>query len=359
MAHTLADLAERVGGRLAGPGDLCITGVASIAHARPGELTFATNDQNWKKCLSSLAAAAIVPLQITPADSLPTIHVADPEAAFAEIATLFRRRINRHCCGVSPRAIVSPTAKIASSASIYPGAFVGDGAVIGARTRIMPNAVVMEHCQIGDDVTIFPNATLYENTIVGDRCIIHAGAVLGAYGFGYRTVQNQHQLVPQLGNVVLGSDVEIGANTTIDRGTYDATTIGDGTKIDDQVMIGHNSRIGRHNLLCSQVGIAGSCRTGDYVVMAGQVGLADHLDIGDHVVLGAKAGVMHSIEPNQHYLGAPATPIREQLLVYASMQKLPELRRIVSRLEKQMAALTQAAAAEPTSDQTACQRDAA
>ena len=139
----------------------------------------------------------------------------------------------------------------------------------------------MAGSQIGPDVTIFPNAVLYENTVVGPRCVIHAGAVLGAYGFGYYCVDGRHQLSAQLGNVVLGADVEIGAGTTIDRGTYGPTIIGEGTKIDNQVMVAHNCRIGRHNMLCSQVGIAGSTTTGDYVVMAGQVGVRDHVHIGD------------------------------------------------------------------------------
>jgi UDP-3-O-[3-hydroxymyristoyl] glucosamine N-acyltransferase len=361
MSFTLASIAETIGGQLFGPAEIPVTGAASIAHVRPGEITFATNEQNWKNCLTSLATAAIVPCDSPIDERLPTIHVAEPEKAFIEIAKLFRAQVARQPIGQSPRASISPTAKIAASASIYPGAFIGEGVEIGERSRIMPNVSIMENCRIGNDVTIFPNAVLYENTVVGDRCLIHAGVVLGAVGFGYRTHAGQHHLSQQLGNVVLGTDVEIGANTTIDRGTYDSTTIGDGTKIDDQVMIGHNTQVGKHNLFCSQVGIAGSCRTGDYVVMAGQVGLADHLKIGDHVVLGAKAGVMHSIEPNQHYLGAPAMPIREQLLIFASMQKLPELRRAVSKLTKRIEELQRTAAttqSTPT-DTSHDQREAA
>jgi UDP-3-O-[3-hydroxymyristoyl] glucosamine N-acyltransferase len=212
----------------------------------------------------------------------------------------------------------------------------------------MPNVVIMEHCRIGDDVTLFPNVTLYENTIVGDRCLLHAGVVLGAYGFGYKTQGGRHHLSAQLGNVEIGDDVEIGANTTVDRGTFDATRVGTGTKIDDQVMIGHNCQIGEHNLLCSQVGIAGSCRTGNYVVMAGQVGIGDHIEIGDQVILGAKAGVMHSIDSQQHYLGIPATPIREQMQILASIQKLPEMRKQMARIQRQLAAGVEAAGSSAT-----------
>ena len=164
---------------------------------------------------------------------------------------------------------------------VYPFATIGDDVTIGAGSTIHSGVHIMAGSRIGEDVTIFPNAVLYENTVVGARCLIHAGAVLGAYGFGYEQVDGRHQLSAQLGNVELGADVEVGAGTTIDRGTYGPTVIGEGTKIDDQVMVAHNCRIGRHNMLCSQVGIAGSTTTGDYVVMAGQVGVRDHVNIGD------------------------------------------------------------------------------
>jgi UDP-3-O-[3-hydroxymyristoyl] glucosamine N-acyltransferase len=199
----------------------------------------------------------------------------------------------------------------------------------------------LENCKIGSNVILFPGAVLYENTVIGDRSIIHAGAVLGAYGFGYRTQHGQHHRSAQLGNVIIGRDVEIGANTTIDRGTFDSTIIGDGTKMDDQVMIGHNCRIGKHNLLCSQVGIAGSCQTGDYVVMGGQVGIGDHLAIGERAQLGAKAGVMQNIPSGQHYLGIPATPVRKQMQILACKAKLPEMRRQLAELAHQISEIEQ------------------
>ena len=191
-----------------------------------------------------------------------------------------------------------------------------DGVQIGSGSVIFPNTTVMENVCIGKNVTVYPNVTIYENTIIGDRSTIHAGAVLGAFGFGYKSGDDGHVLSAQLGNVVLGEDVEIGANTTIDRGTYDSTTIGNGSKLDNLVMIGHNCAIGDHNLLCSQVGIAGSSQTGDYVVMAGQVGLADHLTIGDRAQIGAQSGLMHNVEPNQVMFGSPAKPMRELSLIH-------------------------------------------
>ena len=188
-------------------------------------------------------------------------------------------------------------------------------------------------------MTIFPNAVLYENTVVGPRCLIHANAVLGAYGFGYGFADGRHVLSAQLGNVVLEADVEVGAGSTIDRGTYGPTLIGEGTKIDDLVMVAHNCRIGRHNMLCSQVGIAGSTTTGDYVVMAGQVGVRDHVHIGDRAVLGAMAGVTNDVPEGSRMIGIPATPERDQKVKQAAFSKLPEMRRQLKQLQRTVEAL--------------------
>jgi UDP-3-O-[3-hydroxymyristoyl] glucosamine N-acyltransferase len=217
---------------------------------------------------------------------------------------------------------------------VYPGATVGDDVVVGNGTKIYAGVHLLAGCRIGANVTIYPGAVLYENTIVGDRCIIHANAVLGAYGFGYVTVEGRHKLSEQLGYVILGDDVEIGACSTIDRGTYGPTTIGEGTKIDNLVMIAHNCRIGRHNMICSQVGIAGSTTTGDYVVMAGQVGVRDHVDIGNQVVLGAKAGVMNSIPDGETYVGIPATPFQDQKQKQVVWARLPEMRKQLRQLQR-------------------------
>ena len=235
--------------------------------------------------------------------------------------------------------MVSETAKIADDVCIHPGAVIMDHVEIGSGSVIFPNVTVMENVVIGQDVRIFPGATLYEKTVVGHRAIIHAGAVLGAFGFGYKSNDGVHRLSAQLGNVVIGNDVEIGANTTIDRGTYDSTTIGQGSKLDNMVMVGHNCIIGEHNLLCSQVGIAGSCETGDYVVMGGQVGLADHLKVGSQVSIGAKSGLMHDIESGQKFFGIPARPAREEMRIVANRAKLPEMRKQLKDLQKLVARL--------------------
>jgi UDP-3-O-[3-hydroxymyristoyl] glucosamine N-acyltransferase len=205
---------------------------------------------------------------------------------------------------------------------------------IGGRTVIHSGVRLDPGCRIGADVTIYSNAVLYEGTVVGERTMIHAGAVLGAYGFGYDSTSRGHRLCPQLGNVEIGCDVEIGACTTIDRGTFGPTRIGDGTKIDNLVMIAHNCQIGRHNMLCAQVGLAGSCVTGDFVVMAGQVGVRDHLRIGDQATIGAKSGVMGHVKPKTTVVGLPATDIREQMNRQASWARMPDLREQVQKQEQ-------------------------
>lgn len=346
MTSTLAELAALVGGEVAKnqpPGGTTqITGAATISAARPGDITLADSPDKLLRLAQSAASAVVVSKSLV-YEGLPAIRVDDVHAAFAKIVCHFRPQRTARRMGVSPHAFVSPTARLGADVEIHPGATVGDDVTIGAGSTIHSGVQLMPGCQLGEKVTIFPNAVLYENTVVGDRSIIHAGAVLGAYGFGYSLVEGRHQLSAQLGYVELGADVEIGAGATIDRGTYGPTVIGEGTKIDNLVMIAHNCRLGRHNLICSQVGIAGSTTTGDYVVMAGKAGVRDHVHIGDRAILGAQAGVSNDVPAGTMVFGSPARPEREQKLIFAAIHKLPEMRRefkalrsAVSRIEEQL-----------------------
>ena len=203
----------------------------------------------------------------------------------------------------------------------------------------------MRGARLGRDCVIHPNAVLYPDVVLGDRVEVHAGTVLGGDGFGYRTTGGRHAKIPHSGRLEVGDDVEIGSNCTIDRATFEATRIGEGTKIDNLVMIGHNNQIGRHNLLCGQVGIAGSCKTGDYVIMAGQAGIKDNTSIGSGVIVGAQAGVHRSVPDGQHVLGSPAIPVREQRRIFQMIARLPEMHRQLRELSAQIAMLTDVAAA--------------
>lgn len=335
MIITLREIADLIGGRLTGDGNLPITGAETIRDVHPGEITLADKPKLAIALAACSASAAIVPESFTPT-GMPYITVADVHRSFAKVVAFFRPPRKQRNIGVSPQAYVSPTAKIGLDVNIHPGASIGDDVEIGDGATIFSGAQVMAGSKIGEHVTLFPNVVLYENTVVGPRSVIHSGSVIGAYGFGYETVNGRHLLSAQLGNVEIGADVEIGACTTIDRGTYGPTVIGEGTKIDNQVMIAHNCRIGRHNILCSHVGIAGSCVTGDYVVLAGQVGIKDHVNIGDRAIVGAQSGVMCDIPTAAHYLGSPAMPERDQMHVYATQARLPEMRKQLKALQRMM-----------------------
>ncbi|HTU24108.1 MAG TPA: UDP-3-O-(3-hydroxymyristoyl)glucosamine N-acyltransferase [Pirellulales bacterium] len=337
MSATLGELATLVDGRVVGSPSIEVLGAATLLDAGPGDITFVDRDEKAEKLAATHARAAIIPAGF-PTDRLtmPAIAVADVHQAFTRIVQHFRPVRNSRRIGISPGAIVSPTAQIGQDVDIYPGATIGDDVVLASGATIHCGSHVMAGCRIGEGATLYPNVVLYENTVLGARTVIHAGCVIGSHGFGYRFVDGQHRPCAQLGNVEIGDDVEIGALTTIDRGTYGPTKIGDGTKIDNLVMIAHNCRIGRHNMICSQVGIAGSSSTGDHVVMAGQVGVRDHVTIGAGAVLGAMAGVANDVPAQARMLGSPAVPEREQKARFAAIAKLPELRKRVAALERSL-----------------------
>ncbi len=333
----LGQLAAMVDGTLVGP-DLPCGGASPPAEATAGQITMLDDPEGVESVKASLACAVVTNVDI---DCGPRskIVVQDPHRAFATIVAHFRPPIRKRIPGVG----VDSSAKIAPTAKIHPTATVAAGVVIGDGTLVMPGVVIMPHCVIGNNCILHPNVTLYEYTELADRVILHAGCVIGANGFGYRQENGKHIPSAQLGYVRIESDVEAGAGVTIDRGTYGATRIGEGTKIDNQVMIAHNCQIGRHNLLCSQVGIAGSCRTGDNVILAGQVGLKDHITLGDGAIVGAQAGVMNDLEGNEVYLGSPATSQRDQMQIFAVTRRLPEIRRDLKKLRSEVAELRSAA----------------
>jgi len=322
---TLSELCNLVDGRLEGE-DLVISGAAIQRDAKGGDITLADGDRRNHRLDTCKAAAVIAPEGVE-TENLPTIRVDDVHDAFTKIVTQFQATPQRTSTGISNQASVSDSARLGKNVTVHPMAVIGDEVEIGDDTVIHSGVQVMTGCRIAENVTIFPGAVLYENTVVGPRCIIHGGAVIGAYGFGYKMEAGRFILSAQLGNVVIESDVEVGACTTIDRGTYGSTRIGEGTKIDNQVMVAHNCSIGKHNMLCSQVGIAGSTTTGDYVVMAGQVGVRDHVHIGNRAVIGAKGGVTNDVADDSRLIGSPAIPEMVLKRQIAAVTRLPEMRR--------------------------------
>jgi UDP-3-O-[3-hydroxymyristoyl] glucosamine N-acyltransferase len=331
VALTVRELAELVHGQVLGDGGLVIRAARALPEAQPGHITFVEDDRHAARLAACPASAAVVSAAV-PANGKTLIRVADPFGAFVAIALRLHGRPEPAPCGIDPRAAVHATARFGPDPSVFPFAAVGEGSVVGARCRLHSGAVVGRFCRLGDDVTLHPGAVLYDGTVLGDRVTVHGNAVLGADGFGYRPQEGRHTKVPQLGHVEVGDDVEVGACTTIDRGTFQATRVGAGTKIDNLVQVAHNCQVGRHNLFVSQMGIAGSSSTGDYVIIAGQVGVTDHVHIGDRALIGAKAGVTKDVPPGQRMLGAPATPEREQKRILMSLEKLPELRKNLRRV---------------------------
>lgn len=335
MSLTVRQLAERVRGEVLGDADLPIFHARALADAQPGDITFVADAKHLAEWHTSRASAAVVPAGV-PVNGRPIIRVGDPLMAFAQIVRDFRHRPDETQATIDPCAHVHPTARLAAGVTVGPFVVIGEGAEVGANSVLHAGAVVGRFCKLGEQVTLFPHVVLYDDCVLGNRVMIHAGAVIGADGFGYRMVDGKHVKIPQLGSVEIEDDVEIGAGTTIDRGTFGPTRIGAGTKIDNQVQIGHNCHIGKHNVFVSQVGIAGSVTTGDYVVMGGQAGIADHITIGDRVQLGGKCGLFRDAPDDARLLGHPANPYQTQGRIWASLDKLPEMRLDVKRIKKHL-----------------------
>jgi len=333
---TVRDVAEWVQGEVVGDPGRVIRAAKPLSDSpRADEITVVLDEKYLSQFHASEAGAAVVD-QTVPLNGRTLVRVKDPLMAFVTIVQKLHVKPTPGWIGIHPTAVVHPTAKIGPDASVGPHVTVGEGSVIGARCRLQPGVSIGHHCKLGDDVALGPQVAIYDGCIIGHRVIIHASAVIGADGFGFRMVQGRHLKVPQVGNVEIGDDVEIGACTTIDRATFGTTRIGAGTKIDNQVQIAHNCQIGRHNVIAALCGIAGSVVTGDYVAMGGQVGIVDHCRIGDRTQLGAKSGVHKDIPADQKMLGAPAIPAADQLRVMSTLDKLPEIRKDVRQIKRHL-----------------------
>ncbi len=344
---TAREVAEMLHGQLVGNPHVEISDVQVVERAGPQHLTFIGDSRNLPRLRKSQALLAIAPESVlTELAEFPQITfvvVPEPEPAFLSVAGVLFPPRPRPRLGISPKASVAETARIGANTNIHPMAVIGDDVVIGCNCDIHSGVVIGNGCVLGDDVVLHPNTVLYDGVQIGSHVIIHASCVIGADGFGYRLVAGRHVHLPHYGTVVIESDVEIGAGTTIDRAKVGETVIGTGTRIDNQVMIGHNCRVGRHNLIVSQVGFAGSVTTGDYVICAGQVGVADHVNLGSGTVVGAKAGVHRDLPGGQTYLGSPAAPAAETTRQLMALKRLPDLRDAVKQLEKTVAALVKQA----------------
>ena len=335
---TVAQIADRLRGEVVGDASTAITGFAAADSARAGDLTFAEKETYLAAAEQGHAAAILVPRTFNSTKKV-LIRVANPRVAVARILPVFFPP-DEQPRGIHPSALIAPSAHIDSSAHIGPHCVVGAGVKLGARSVLMGGNHVGRDCQIGDDVCLFPNVVIYARCQIGHRVSIHAGTVIGSDGYGYVLDEGRHRKVLQVGNVVIHDDVEIGANTAIDRGALDSTVIGEGTKIDNLVHVAHNVVLGKHCLVMGQVGFAGSTRFGDYCVVASQSGIAGHLKIGNQVTIGAQSGVMRDIPDQETVMGAPAQPDKQTKRQWIAMQQLPEMIRRMRELEKKVEELT-------------------
>lgn len=335
MSFTAADIAKHLEGEVLGDPQTRLTRFAPVDRAQPGDLTFAETDEYFAQAEQSGVSAIITSGSTTSNSGKTLIRVKNPRIAFARALALFFPETP-----LPPG--IHPSASIAASATVDPAAYIGPNCVVGERVQLAAGVVlhagnvIGDDCKLGSASVLFPNVTLYPRTEIGQRVRIHAGTVIGSDGFGYVLDGGAHRKVPQVGNVIIGDDVEIGANVTIDRGALGATVIGKGTKIDNLVQIGHNVQIGESCIVISQVGVAGSTRLGNYVILAGQAGIAGHLKLGNKVTVAAQSGVMHDIPDGQTWLGSPAQPDKQTKRQMLGIQHLPELLRRVSKMERKL-----------------------
>ncbi len=343
---TAADLAHRVGGRLAGDGALILREVATLDEAGPEAVSWVGRPELLRQLKGSRAGVVLVPHQCEPVPGRTTIHVADPDLAICAALAALAPPVPRVPPGVDPAARVAEGAKVAG-ACVGPHVFVGPGAVVGPGTQLHPGVYVGADCRIGRDCALWPNVVVRERTTIGDRVIIHPNATLGADGFGYQQRGGRHHKIPQIGRVVIEDDVEIGAGTCIDRARSGVTRVGRGTKIDNLVQIGHNARIGEHCIIVGQCAIAGSATLGDHVVLAGQVGVSDHVRVGDRVLVAAQAGVMNDIPDGQAWRGSPAVENSKYLRQAVGVRRLPKIMEQLKTLTKRIEQL-EATAHHPT-----------
>ncbi len=314
--RTIAELAAAIGAEVVGDGSAAVTGVNTLEDARPGQVSFLSNPKYEPQLETTAATAVIVGPKVKGHDRLTLLRAKDAYLAYQKALVAIHGFRKHPFAGVHPQAHVDPTATVGDGTVVYPGAYVGAGTTVGR------------------DCVLYPNAVVYDRCVIGDRVVLHAGAVIGADGFGYATSGGVHHKIPHVGNVVLGDDVEVGANATVDRAALGSTTVGAGTKIDNLATLGHNVRTGRACLVVAQAGVAGSTTLGDGVVLGGQAGVAGHLTLGDGAMAGAQCGVIGDVDPGQVVHGSPHMPWKEAKRAYTLLRNLPELAERLKQLEK-------------------------
>lgn len=337
IPFTVSQISTRIEGKVHLIDDRSLDNVAELAESNPGSVCFYENPKFRDDLVAARAGLIFVPPDFLP-ENKPATNLILVDKPYITFIMLIRNWLE--LCNPGGKGIIAPTAQISDSTSLGKNVQIDDfvkideEVTIGDNVIISAGCVIGKQCQIERDTVLYPRVTLYEGTKIGERVIVHAGCVIGADGFGFLLHGGRQNKIPQVGNVVIDNDVEIGANTTIDRATLGSTRIGEGTKIDNLVQIGHNCLIGKHSIICAQTGLAGSTIIGDYVYLAGQVGVAGHLKIGDGAMIGAQSGVSNDIPEGVRYFGTPAIDAGIQKRIIASQKQIPELVKFVNRLRK-------------------------
>ena len=331
----LREAAERVGGWVAPENyEKPIVGLASLDDANEGDLSFYGNPKYLKALRKSRATAVLVPHGFAEEVPATRIWVDNPAEAFARLLEVFAPAPIDFEPGIHPTALIAPDAEIGENATVQAFAIVESGARIGARTVVGAHGYIGHHAVLGDDCQMYPHVTIRERSMIANRVILHPGVVIGSDGFGYELRDGRQQKIPQTGTVQIDDDVEIGANSTVDRARFGRTWIQEGVKIDNLVQIAHNVMIGRHSIICAQVGISGSVRIGTYVTLAGKVGVNGHIEIGDGAIAAAMGAITKSVPPREILVGVPARPMREYKRNLALLNSIHKLYDRVKKLEE-------------------------
>jgi len=337
---TVADLAQLVGGKAVGDASLLIDKAATLKDAGPADISFLGNQKYADAAAASRAGCLLLPLDMEGRSSTPKarIFVDDPQFAFSQILSMIVERQPKAPAAIDPKASVHYQAKMGPNVSVGPFAVIERGAAIAEGASIGAHCYIGENAKVGRFCKIYPNVVIREDCVIGDRTIIQPGAVIGGDGFGFSPDKKTGKIrkLPQVGNVVVGEDVEIGANVTIDRAAVGSTLIGAGTKIDNLVQIAHGVKTGQNCILVSQVGVAGSTELGNHVVLGGQVGLVGHIKIGDFVQVGAQSGIMNDVPAKTTMFGYPAKPHREAFKLQVLYNRLPELFDAVKQIKEKL-----------------------
>lgn len=336
MKKTLSEIAEYLGCELIGDKGKVITGLAPIDKARQGEITFVSNLKYLQYAEKSKASAFIVQKDMEGGLEGRNLIVSNNSYySFARLLTLFHKR-EKKPLGINKGAYVSDNTAISDYVSIYPNVFIDEGAVIKENVVIYPGCFIGKNVTIGSDTVLYPNVVVREESVIGSNVTIHAGTIIGNDGFGYAFNEGRYYKIPQVGKVVIEDNVEIGANVTIDRATMGETVIGEGTKIDNLVMVAHNVKIGKNCALVAQVGISGSTEIGDYVTMGGQVGTVGHIKVGDRVTVAARSVVTKDIKDGEKVAGFPAVDMNKWRKTVALTNNLSEMKKKITELEKRI-----------------------